>query len=208
MPNKERKNNRWLGYDYSLNASYFVTICVKDKQNYFGQIRDGVMYLNQAGQIIRQGWLDLPNHYWNCGLDMFIIMPDHVHGIIILDDSNIVGNGLKPFHTDQNTAGNGFKPNNSEQNAIGNGLKPFPTTTKKPYNLSEIVRGFKTFSSRRIHGAALLNNFCWQKSFYDHVVRSNEYLDKIRLYIQNNPMKWAEKNDNLDHEIIFHSKSI
>jgi REP element-mobilizing transposase RayT len=171
MPRKQRKNNRWLGYDYSLNADYFVTICVGDKQNYFGEIRGGVMFLNQVGQIAKRCWLDLPNHYANCELDTFIVMPNHLHGIIRLDDSKIVGNGLKPFPT-------------------------------KRYSLSEIIRGFKTFSSRQIHEITLLNNFRWQKSFYDHVIWSPEYLDKIRLYIQNNPMKWAGDNGNLDDDIL------
>ncbi len=106
-------------------------------------------------------WLDLPNHYFNCELDYYVIMPDHVHGIIIID------NTLK-------------NKNNKSEN----------------YSLSEIMRGFKTFSSKRINEKLKIDKkFRWQKSFYDRIIRSENELYFIQNYIQLNPLKWdIEKN--------------
>jgi REP element-mobilizing transposase RayT len=94
---KHRKLNRLTGYDYSQDGYYFVTVCVKDRKNWLGEIRDNQMILNQRGRIVLNCWNDLPRHYPNMGLDEFIVMPNHVHGIIII--KNDVGNGLKPFPT-------------------------------------------------------------------------------------------------------------
>jgi putative transposase len=130
--------------------------------------------LSQYGEIVNQCWNDLPNHYLNCSLDAFVIMPNHIHGIMVIKNDKIVGNGLKPFPT---------------------------------HGLSEMIRGFKTFSSRKINeGIKGDNKFHWQKSFYDHVIRNEKSLDNLRRYIQNNPLKWdldrenpLSKNFNLDH---------
>ncbi len=175
---KERKQVRLRDYDYSKNGYYFVTICTRDRKGFFGEIEEGKMILNAYGRIVFECWCDLPKHYVNCSLDSFVIMPNHVHGIVVIDNENVVGNGLKPFPT--------------------YGLS----------GLSEIVRGFKTFSSRRINeGIRNRDRFSWQKSFYDHIVRSERSLSRIREYIQNNPLKWdldrenpLSGNFNLDHD--------
>ena len=159
LPN--RKRNRLEGYDYSLGGYYFVTICVKERFDFFGRIKNEKMFLNEYGKIVSSAWLDLPNHYFNCELDYYVIMPDHVHGIIIID------NTLK-------------KKNDKSVN----------------YSLSEIIRGFKTFSSKRINEKLKIDKkFRWQKSFYDRIIRSENELYFIRNYIQLSPLKWdIEKN--------------
>ncbi len=152
FPKQKRKIIRLQKYDYSQPGYYFVTICVHDRVCCFGNIVGGEMVLNDYGKIVKESWLDLPKHYSNCRLDEFIVMPNHVHGIVVVEP-------------------------------VGNGLKPFPTKT---HGLFEIIRGFKTFSSRNINNLKQII-FSWQKSFYDHVIRKDESLDKIREYIQNNP---------------------
>jgi len=160
----ERKRNRLENYDYSQAGYYFVTICTKDREEFFGSVRQGSMNLSRYGEITNQCWYDLPKHYFNCSLDLFVIMPNHVHGIIVIHGEKIVGNGLKPFPTN---------------------------------DLSEIVRGFKTFSSRRINEEMTGNDkFHWQKSFYDHVIRNEKSLDNLRRYISNNPLKWELDIEN------------
>ncbi len=163
-----RKRNRLEGYDYSTPGYYFVTICSKEMLEYFGRVNNSKMKLNDAGQIVRKCWFDLPNHYKNCKLHTFIIMPNHIHGII-----EIVGNGLKPFQNEQTTN-------------IRNGLKPFLT-----HGLSEIVRGFKTFSSKYINQQTKYK-FTWQKSFYDHIIRNDNELNRISDYIEKNPQLWKQ----------------
>ena len=161
---RERKRNRLKNYDYSQEGYYFVTICTKDREEWFGNIKQGSMNVNTYGEIANQCWYDLPKHYLNCSSDSFVIMPNHVHGIIVIHSEKIVGNGLKPFPT---------------------------------HDLSEIIRGFKTFSSRRINEEMIGNNkFHWQKSFYDHVIRNDKSLDNLRRYIIDNPLKWELDIEN------------
>ena len=159
-----RKRNRLQNYDYSTPGYYFVTICTKGMLEYFGRVQNNEMELNDKGRIVQKCWLDLPNHYKNCKLHAFVIMPNHIHGII-----EIVGNGFKPFQNDppinkiQNEPTTDKIQNESTTDKIlnepttdkilnepptnkRNGLKPFPT-----YGLSEIIRGFKTFSSKNIN---------------------------------------------------------
>jgi REP element-mobilizing transposase RayT len=172
---RERKQTRLKNYDYSQHGYYFVTICAQNREQWFGKVEKGEMILNPYGKIVNECWDDLPEHYAHCSLDSFVIMPNHVHGIIVIDNDKTVGNGLKPFPT---------------------------------HGLSEMIRGFKTFSSRKINeGIKSDNKFQWQKSFYDHIIRGEKSLDLIREYIQNNPLKWEldrenplSKKFNLEHD--------
>ena len=171
-----RKRNRMANYDYSTPGYYFVTICTKGMLEYFGRVQNGKIELNDAGRIVQKCWFDLPNHYNNCELHAFVVMPNHVHGII-----EIVKNGLKPFQ-------------NKQTNNVRNGLKPFPT-----YGLSEIMRGFKTFSSKYINQKTKYK-FTWQKSFYDHIIRTDDELIRISDYIDKNPLLWKQDKYSIELE--------
>jgi putative transposase len=175
MPDRYRKLQRLSGFNYSTDGFYFITICIKDRIEYFGNIKDGRMVLNGFGEIVKECWFDLINHYKNIILDEFIVMPNHVHGIIIIDDG-------------------GF---NKPEIDVGTGLKPVPTSEliTKQHSLSEIIRGFKTFSSRRINE---IEPFRWQRSFYDHIVRDDYDLNRIRSYIQNNTSNWGTDRNNTE----------
>lgn len=153
------------GFDYSTTGYYFVTICTADKGLRFGSINNGQMVLNESGNIVKDAWRDLPNHYPNLQLDEFIVMPNHFHAIAILKQG--------------------------DEDRFGN------LSLRKNHNLSEIIRGFKTWSARRVNergrkvGVPL-----WQRSFYDHVIRDDKDLDSIREYIVNNPLKWELDKEN------------
>ncbi|MFH1093942.1 MAG: transposase [Candidatus Omnitrophota bacterium] len=126
------------------------------------------MAISVCGIICRECWLDLPNHYNNIIIDTFIIMPNHIHGILIIDDLN-----------------------------KREGYKPSPTD--KSYLLSEIIRGFKTFSSKRINKIINKDNkFKWQRSFYDHIIRNDKSLYNIREYIANNSAMWEKDGNNIN----------
>jgi len=190
------KSIRLPYWDYSNPGYYFVTTCIKYKECVLGNIVNDKMILNENGYIVKQCWRDLPKHYGNCKLDSLIIMPNHVHGIIQICYSNVEA-GLKPINIYFNSnVEAGLKPINIYFNSnVEAGLKPASTGKRHP--LSEIIRGFKTFSSRKIN----LNNsnidFKWQKSYYDHIVRDEDDLNRIRNYIQNNPFKWGLDRNNL-----------
>jgi hypothetical protein len=113
-----RQSVRLKGYDYSQTGAYFVTVCTYNRACLFGSVVDSLMVLNEVGRYVQATWDGLPGHYSGAELDAFVVMPNHVHGIIVLGD------------------------------AVGAGLKPAPT---RRHGLSEIIRGFKTFSARAIN---------------------------------------------------------
>jgi REP element-mobilizing transposase RayT len=161
-----RKRLRLPGYDYSQPGYYFVTISSNRFKTLFGTIAGGKMRINEIGKIVLQAWQDLPNHYL-CHLDAFVLMPNHIHGIVIIDDTSAVRAGLKPART------------------------------AKRHGLSEIMRGFKTFSARRINEyRGTPGQHVWHRSFYDRVIRREEDVEQIRAYILQNPQRWAEDSYN------------
>ncbi|MCJ7668444.1 MAG: transposase [Anaerolineae bacterium] len=170
-----RRSIRLKEYDYSQAGAYFVTVCTHNRECILGEVANGEVLLNEFGKIVESVWFDLPKHYPNVELDAFVIMPNHVHGIIIV--------GADP---------------------VGAGFKPAPTTAKKPaptggYALSEVVRGFKTFSARRINEIrATSGTPVWQRNYYEHIVRDEDRLNRIREYIINNPMRWQFDRENPD----------
>ena len=174
---QRRKLLRLPEYDYASTGAYFVTICVKDHKPILGKIVGEDIKLNRLGQIVLEIWNNLPNHYDNVELDEFIVMPNHVHGIIwILSNApstKSVRAGLRP-------------PQSTRE-----GLRPSPTISGKP-NLPEIIRAFKSFSAREINKTINSpDKFSWQRNCHDHVIRNDDDLNQHRAYIQNNPLKWA-----------------
>ncbi len=130
------------------------------------------MAANRFGAFVEESWAGLIDHYKNLALDEFILMPNHVHGVIIINDEPVV-------------VGAGFKP------ALG------PAVDSRRHSLSEIVRAFKTFSARKINEMrASPGTPVWQRGFYDHVIRNEEELNRVRAYILDNPRKWSEDADN------------
>jgi REP element-mobilizing transposase RayT len=112
------------------------------------------------GTIVQQTWDDLPTHYQGIDLDAFIVMPNHVHGIIILADESA-----------------------------------------RRHAIPEIVRGFKTFSARRVNERAGKRGVLWQRGYYEHVIRNEKALDRIRAYIANNPARWADDPENVSRAV-------
>ena len=163
-----RRSIRLRHYDYAQAGAYFVTICTRDKASVFGHVTDREMYLNVFGEAVQACWNDLPRHYSYVELDAFMVMPNHVHGIIVLDDSS----------------------------DLGAGLRPAPTIVNR-YGLPEIIRAFKAFSSRRINGLRGTPGIpIWQRNYYEHVIRNEYDLSEIREYIVHNPMKWDLDTEN------------
>ncbi len=159
-----RRSIRLKGYDYTQPGAYFVTMVTHHRRPLFGEVVDGEMRLNMFGEIVEWTWRDLPNHVANIVLDAFVVMPNHVHGIVIIvDDKHIVGAGSEPA-----------------------------PTNRKRHGLPEIVRQFKTFSARRINEHRGVRGVpVWQRNYYEHIIRNERALHRIRAYIRNNPRRWA-----------------
>lgn len=173
-----RRSIRLKGYDYTRAGWYFITICVQNRECLFGAIRNGEMVLNDYGKIVEFTWFDLPNHNAHVILDEFGIMPNHVHGIIVLDDIH-VGAGSEPAPTEHAPT-----------------TDTAATESRPPiirHGLPEIVRQFKTFSARRINQKRQTPGVSvWQRNYYEHIIRTETDLQRIREYIQTNPARWRE----------------
>jgi putative transposase len=235
-----RRSIRLKGYDYTQPGAYFITICAQGRACLFGEIIDGEMHLNEAGQIVVQTWQDLLNHISNVQLDAFVVMPNHVHGIIIITDhAGGIGAGFKPARTTMGPgsvadSGSTAGPGSVGAGSVGAGSEPAPTTTTKApgsaagsgpttgsgpaagsgpttgsgpvgagsepaptaptrssHGLPEIVRQFKTFSARRINELrGTPGTPVWQRNYYEHIIRDEFSLSRIRQYIAENPARW------------------
>jgi putative transposase len=174
-----RRSIRLQGYDYSQNGAYYVTICTHGRECLFGEIVDGTMRLNEWGSIAQAEWLQTPIIRPYVDLDEFVVMPNHFHGIIVLDE------GLKP---NKGRAWQRHAPTPPRQAAFG---KPVAGS------LSSIVGAFKAVVTRRINVLRdTPSGPLWQRNFYDEIIRNEKMLNNIREYVQFNPARWSEDNDN------------
>ena len=196
-----RRRMRLEGYDYSTPGAYFVTACTQDRRPLFGRVIDGRMAANPLGTVVEDCWDELPDHYDSLALDAFILMPNHVHGVILLQDepnNASVGAGLQPA-IPRNDAARRHGMHEIVRTSVGAGLQPAiprPAASRR-HGLPEIVRAFKTFSARKINRMrASTGASVWQRGFYDHVIRDEDELDRVRTYILDNPRKWSEDPDN------------
>lgn len=170
---------RW--WDYGSNAAYFVTICTKNRQHYFGIVGpqnpvgpenvvvvgpQNVVALQPTpiGRIAHQYWLDIPNHFPFVRLDEFVVMPNHVHGIIVVEAQSAEAQNV--VHPQANKFG------------------------PQSQNLASIIRGYKA----GVKSYATKNNieFAWQSLYHDHIIRNEGEFHRIATYIRNNPAKWKE----------------
>jgi REP element-mobilizing transposase RayT len=161
--NKYRvESTRLKNWDYRNPGAYYVTICTKDRKYYFGDIIDEKMVLSPIGIIGDIMWHEIKNHASNVTLGEYIVMPNHVHGIIILRDRK---NCVETGHT----------------------LSLQGDTTKN-LSLSNIIGGYKSAVSKHAH--RLGYEFQWQERFWDHIIRDEKSFEKISEYIINNPVNW------------------
>jgi REP element-mobilizing transposase RayT len=180
-----RHSMRLKGYDYSEEGAYFVTIVTYNREMLFGKVVEGEMVLNDFGEIVQFTWNDLINHFENIELAEYVIMPNHFHGIIIIETP--VGVGSKPTPKESNIC----SVLTNEPSRAGHG--PAPTS------LPEIMRQFKTFSSKRINQLRGTTGIAiWQRGYYDHIIRDEKDYDNIVNYIFMNPSNW-ETDEEFDN---------
>ncbi|MFH1442161.1 MAG: transposase [Candidatus Omnitrophota bacterium] len=184
MPNiLTRKQIRLKNYDYSLNGYYFVTICTYNKQELFGIICRGAIScaLNEYGNIAKKYWEEIPVHYPYVTLDEYIIMPNHIHGIICINNDKI---------ENYKRAQNYIRAQNIVplRNGFGKII---------PGSLGSIIRGYKIGVTKwfRINTGI---SIVWQKSFYEHVILNDKSLEKMQEYIINNPTAWENDEENIN----------
>jgi putative transposase len=174
----QRKNVRLKGYDYSWSGAYFVTICVVNRKCLLGEVVKERVVKSAAGEIAHQCWLELPRHYSRLTLDALVVMPNHVHGILLIAGSvwqDVEGKGLTPR----------------------SGLEYVEDQGKPRHGLPEIIRAFKSFSSREINRSRGASGLAfWQRNYFEHVIRNVEEANRIRAYIESNPVNWMKDMEN------------
>ncbi|GAA4999878.1 transposase [Acinetobacter puyangensis] len=166
-----RRSIRLKGYDYSQAGYYFITICCADRACLFGNIIDDSMYLNDFGIIAHDEWLKTVELRKNVLLDDFVIMPNHMHAIIILTETDL-----------------SEEYNGSSISELGVCNTPLRSPSN---NLGSIIRGYKSAVTKQIkqqnfHGQV------WQRNYHEHIIRNEQSYQKISQYIANNPTTWNE----------------
>ncbi len=172
-----RRSIRLKDYDYSKAGAYFVTICTRDKGFLFGDIVDGNMILNESGDVVNDTWTWLSNRYPYVDIDTWIVMPNHTHAVIVIEDCR---------------GASGRAPSSG-------GSRAAPTNPKKVKSLGSLIGVFKTVSAKLINEIMDgKKESVWQRNYYEHVIRDEDRLLKIREYIINNPLQWRLDRENPD----------
>ena len=165
-----RRSNRLAGYDYSLAGRYFVTIVTEGRSCCFGEVAGDEMRLNDAGQMACRTWEELPERFAGIKMDYFVVMPNHLHGIVVLSRS----------------------PTGAEDRAttrvaptLGSVIGAYKSLTTVEYTRGVGALSWPPFERR-----------LWQRNYYEHIVRDNESLSHIRQYILDNPAQWDLDQEN------------
>jgi REP element-mobilizing transposase RayT len=171
---RARRSLRLKRFDYSRPGAYFVTVCVQGRTCLFGEISGEKMRSNDAGALVRAVWKGLPQRFPNVALDEFVVMPNHVHGVVWIAPDSHVG---APFMAPSVMKGE------------------MPGAMNRAPTLGQIVRAFKAVSTRQIRQSCNAT-FEWQRNYYEHIIRDERELNLIREYITNNPLQWEMDREN------------
>ena len=205
-----RRSIRLKEYDYASVGAYFVTVCTQNRECLLGNIYNGGMVLNEAGKMVADWWLKLPEKFPVIVLGEFVIMPDHFHGIIILNDIGRRGDTLcsPAFDTgppafDAGSPADDQIQNQGEcrQNQGEHKVRPYGTLEN---TLGRIMQELKSFTTNAYIRGVKDNNWSpfpgrlWQRNYYERVIRNESEMASISEYIALNPMRWSEDKENPD----------
>ncbi len=178
-----RRSIRLPEYDYSLGGSLFITICTHNRECLFGEVVDGEMRLNALGEIACAEWGRSAAIRRELEIDAYVLMPNHVHGIVTIRDRGVGATGGRPDQA----------------------FPPHPrATTGRPYgppprSVGAFVGGFKSSATRRINALPdTTRTAVWQRNYYERIIRNDDEFERTRWYIEDNPRRWAEDEYNPD----------
>ncbi len=199
MGDRYRKQLRLKAFDYREPGAYFVTICVANREPLLGTVHDGVIVPNEIGVAVESTLLDMPDRFHGCLIDSYVVMPNHVHVVILLGavaewganfggeggastaPTKIIGDADFPVVTD----------------SVGAGLAPPSNRPRLNPSLADVIRAFKSISAIRANQLLGRSRASfWQRNYYEHIIRNDAALDRIREYIANNPANWADDEEN------------
>ena len=183
-----RKSIRLKGYDYSHSGAYFITICCRDRVCRFGKLEKAKMILNEYGIVAHNEWNKLPERFFNFELDVFQIMPNHMHGIIVLNERVGVTLAVAP---------------NAEHNAVDhdNNDAILRARVNRALTVGDIVGAYKSLVANGCLDIYKLKNETmgkvWQRNYHEHIIRNKQSYQTIAQYIINNPAKWNDDKFNM-----------
>ena len=178
---RNRRSIRLPTHDYASPGAYFVTICTARRECLFGEVVEGEVRLSAIGAIVNDCWTEIQSHVTNVETDAFVVMPNHVHGILVIHDGRTDRRGVQlnaPTRPDAPTPANG------------------PTSPRN--GLPVIVRTFKAAVTTLCRRLGQIDDV-WQRNYYERIVRDDEELDRVRAYIRENPARWADDEENPSH---------
>lgn len=164
---------RLNGWDYSWPAMYYVTICTKNRECCLSDVKNGQVYMSEIGKVLFECWLEISNHFDNVKLDDWIIMPNHLHGVIAIED-------------------NDFDKDGRDTTCHVSTVRKFGYM--QPKSLSSIIQAFKASVKRECNKKGL--DFQWQSNYYEHIIKNDEDYARIKEYIANNPINWQNDRNN------------
>jgi REP element-mobilizing transposase RayT len=200
-------------WDYRNGASYFITICTAHKENYFGKIINGQMALSRIGIIADMLWHEIKNHFHSVELGEFVVMPNHIHGIMIInntENNSVVDVGILP---DVETLPDvGILPDVETLHATSLQQQPSPSPSPSPQSspsqnefmqsispksksIATVLRSYKSAVTNHVH--RLGYDFAWQPRFYDRIIRNDDEYRRIACYIINNPVNWKKDKSTI-----------
>ena len=177
-----RRSIRLRAFDYTQQGAYFVTVCTQNRACIFGEVVNGEMRMNDFGRAAQAVWEEIPTHFPQVETDAYVVMPNHVHGIIVIAHANV-----------------GATHDNVGLTRVVGATHASPLRADGPAkrSLGAIVGSYKSAVSKRVNrtrrtpGAPV-----WQRNYYDHIIRSDDDLNRIRQYILDNPAKWSKDREN------------
>jgi putative transposase len=208
--NPQRQSIRLSAYDYTQPGAYFVTIVTAERQNRLGDISGGGMRLNTVGQMAQKEWQRLPTRFPGLALSEFVVMPNHFHGILIIE-----GEDAPALDTRSDGSGVGAQRDGSRPQSSFVSLRPYQAHHNDDYyprdrhsdnaiphrvdagSVGAMVRAFKSSTTLRFHRLREGGPFpLWQRNYYEHIIRGPGDFDQIRAYILANPVQWELDQEN------------
>jgi putative transposase len=211
----QRKSIRLKNYDYSMAGLYFITICTQDKKHRFGTIKNNEIILNEYGQIAQNEWIELKNRFKTIELHEFIIMPNHIHGIMEItvgatlavaqnettvaqNETTVAQNETTVAQNETTVAQNEttVAQNENVQNGIIRNIRAGASPAPTVHTVSDMVGAYKSLVTNKCLNIYKSKNETmgklWQRNYYEHIIRNEKSYLKISEYIKNNPIKWKE----------------
>ena len=186
-----RRSIRLPAWDYRWAGDYLVTLVAHERETLFGKIVEGDLVPSEYGEVAARCWQEIPAHFSHVKLDEWVLMPNHLHGIIVIVDDGCWG---------ENRWGEALprpNPNPGPNNDPIRKIRPYPPRGCKPGSLGAIIGSFKSIVTRRINELRdTPGNRVWQRNYYEHIIRNERELDAIRRYIQSNPFRWEDDREN------------